>query len=124
MQAFKNLDDIKQYLRDYARARDWEQFHAPKNLAMAMAVEVAELMEIFQWLSEAQSAELTGSQRQSVKEEMADVFLYLMRMADVLNIDLLAAASEKVVSNEQRYPADKVRGSARKYSEYHQDTSD
>lgn len=121
MPVFQNLDTVKQYLRDYARARDWEQFHAPKNLAIALAVEAAELMEIFQWLSEAQSAALTDAQTQSVKEEMADVFLYLMRLADVLDVDLLAAAGEKAVSNEQRYPANKVRGSARKYSDYQKD---
>lgn len=115
---FSSLDDIQQYLRDFARQRDWEQFHAPKNLAMALAVEASELMELFQWLTEQQSRELEPETRARVAAEMADVFLYLLRMADQLNIDLMAAASDKTRVNEQRYPAERVRGSARKYTAY------
>lgn len=118
MPEFTSLNDVKQFLRDYARARDWEQFHAPKNLAMALSVEASELMEIFQWLTTEQSQQLNDSQRQQVKEEMADVFMYLVRMADVMDIDLLQACEQKAVINDRRYPAEKVKGSAKKYNQY------
>jgi len=118
MNDFTSIESVQQYLRDFARDRDWDKFHAPKNLAMALAVESAELMELFQWLSESESAALDAEKLGAVREEMADVFLYLLRMADVLNIDLMAAAEHKAGRNEQRYPAEKVRGSAKKYSDY------
>jgi len=104
-------------VRDFARERDWEQFHTPKNLAMALAVEASELQEIFQWLTPEESAALTPEQRLATEEEMADVLLYLCRMADVLNIDLIDAAKAKMIRNAFRYPADQVRGSATKTQE-------
>ncbi len=114
----KDLDDIKTKLRQFAQARDWDQFHSPKNLSMALAAEAGELLERFQWLTEEQSKNLTREQRQAVEEEMADVFLYLLRLADKLDVDLLGAAKNKMAKNETKYPADKVKGSSKKYTEY------
>ena len=109
---------LRDKLRAFAEARDWDQFHSPKNLSMALMVEAAELMEHFQWLTEAQSSELPSHDRQAVGEELADILLYLVRLSDRLGIDLHEAALRKLEKNALKYPADKVRGSARKYSEY------
>jgi dCTP diphosphatase len=109
---------LQQQLKDFAAARDWDQFHSPKNLSMALAVEAAELVEEFQWLSEDASRQLTGERRERVRLEAADVFIYLLRLADKLGIDLLAAAADKMELNERKYPAERVRGDARKYTEY------
>ena len=109
-----SLPDLQQQLREFARERDWEQFHSPKNLSMALTVEAGELQEIFQWLTEDQSRQLKGEQKSMVAEEMADVLLYLCRLADVLDIDRMSAASAKLAKNAQKYPADAVRGSAEK----------
>jgi NTP pyrophosphatase (non-canonical NTP hydrolase) len=113
-----DLDEIKEKLRQFALARDWDQFHSPKNLSMALAGEVGELLELFQWLTEEQSKNLTREQRKAVEEEVADVFLYLLRLADRLGVDLLEAAKHKIIINEQKYPVDKVKGSSKKYTEY------
>ncbi len=112
------LDDLRQRLRDFARERDWEQFHTSKNLAMALIVEAGELLEHFQWLTPEQSADLSVEQRNLIEEELADVLLYLIRLADRMNVDLIDAAQRKIVRNAQKYPADKVRASAKKYTEY------
>jgi dCTP diphosphatase len=112
------LSALAKRLAEFAAARDWEQFHSPKNLAMALSVEVAELVEEFQWLTEVQSLDLDAERRERVRLEIADVFIYLVRIADRLGVDLLAAADDKIALNERRYPADRVRGDARKYSEY------
>ena len=112
------LTILTQRLRDFAAARDWERFHSPKNLAMALAAESGELLEQFQWLTEAQSRELDPSQRELVAAELADVLLYLLRLADRLEVDLKSAAERKIAVNEKRYPVDRVRGSAKKYTEY------
>jgi len=104
-------------LREFADARDWEQFHSPKNLAMALIVEAGELVEQFQWLTPEQAGQLPPEQLQAVEQEMADVLLYLLRLADRLGVDLAAAAWRKIEINERKYPADKVRGSARKAEE-------
>ncbi|OGI44424.1 MAG: nucleotide pyrophosphohydrolase [Candidatus Muproteobacteria bacterium RBG_16_64_11] len=104
-------------LREFAGARDWEQFHTPKNLAMALIVEAGELVEHFQWLTPEQAGRLSPEELQAVELEMADVFLYLLRLADRLDVDLAAAAWRKIEINERKYPADKVRGSARKADE-------
>jgi NTP pyrophosphatase (non-canonical NTP hydrolase) len=112
------LDLLQQRLREFARERDWDQFHSPKNLAMALIAESAELVEHFQWLTEAQSAQLPDAKLREVEQELADVFLYLLRLADKLNVDLLAAAAHKIELNARKYPADKVRGSSKKYTEY------
>jgi NTP pyrophosphatase (non-canonical NTP hydrolase) len=113
-----SLDDLKLRLREFARERDWEQFHSPKNLAMALIVEAGELVEHFQWLTEAQSQSLDAHQREQVARELADVFIYLVRLADRLDVDLLDAAQRKIVLNAQKYPADQVRGSAKKAGDY------
>lgn len=103
--------------RRFAEARDWPQFHTPKNLAMALSVEAAELLECFQWLTPEQSAQLTGRERHAVEEEIADVLLYLLRLSDVLDIDPLQAAQRKIAVNARKYPVSVAKGSARKYSQ-------
>ena len=105
-------------LAAFAAARDWEQFHSPKNLTMALSVEVAELVEEFQWLTEQQSRELDAERRERVRLELADVFIYLLRLADRLDVDLVRAADDKIAQNERKYPIERVRGDARKYTEY------
>ena len=109
---------LTERLRAFVRERDWEQFHSPKNLAMAMIVEAAELVEHFQWMTEQQSSERLPEKREQVAQEISDTFIYLLRMADVLGIDLIAAAHAKMDLNALKYPADKVRGSNAKYTEY------
>lgn len=112
------LQDLQSRLRQFAIDRDWEQFHAPKNLAMALAVEAGELMEHYQWLSEEQSENLDQQQLQTVGFEVADVFIFTVRLADRMGIDLADLVEKKIKINEGKYPADKVRGSAKKYTEY------
>ncbi len=109
---------LRDRLRAFAAERDWDQFHSPKNLSMALMVEAAELMEHFQWLTEAQSAELHPEAKQAVGEELADILLYLVRLSDKLGVDLREAALLKLEKNAAKYPADKVRGSAKRYSDY------
>ena len=108
------LDQLAARLAEFARERDWDQFHAPKNLVMALAGEVGELIEHFQWLTDAESRALTPEVRDAVSLEMADVLLYLVRLADKLDIDLTAAAVRKIELNARKYPSDRYRGSARK----------
>jgi NTP pyrophosphatase (non-canonical NTP hydrolase) len=112
------LRALQQRVAAFAVARDWEPFHSPKNLAMALSVEAAELVEEFQWLTEEQSRALDAERRERVRLELADVFIYLLRIADKLGVDLVAAANDKIVLNEKKYPAERVRGDARKYTEY------
>ena len=107
---------LRDKLRAFAEARDWDQFHSPKNLSMALMVEAAELMEHFQWLTEAQSAALPHDDKQAVGEELADILLYLVRLSDKLGVDLREAALHKLEKNALKYPAEQVRGSAKKYS--------
>jgi NTP pyrophosphatase (non-canonical NTP hydrolase) len=109
---------LRDKLRAFAEARDWNQFHSPKNLSMALMVEVAELMEHFQWLTEAQSGDLAAEKKAVVAEELADILLYLVRLSDKLEVNLLEAALHKLEKNAVKYPAELVRGSAKKYSEY------
>ena len=99
-----NLTELALALRDFAAERGWEQYHTPKNLASALIVEAAELLEHFQWLTLEQSQQLSPDTKTAVAHEMADVLIYLTRLADRLNIDLLAAASEKMALNAQKYP--------------------
>jgi NTP pyrophosphatase (non-canonical NTP hydrolase) len=113
----RDLVELRDRLRAFADARDWNQFHSPKNLAMALIAEAAELVEHFQWLTEEESARLAPATKVSVAEELADVLAYLVRIADKLDIDLLAAVSAKIARNEERYPVERARGSARKYTE-------
>lgn len=109
---------LRDTLRKFVAERDWDQFHSPKNLAMALSVEAAELLEHFQWLTEAESGRLPPGKRAQVRDEMADVLVYLVRLADKLEVDLLEAAAEKIAKNALKYPADRVRGSMKKYTDY------
>ena len=113
-----SLDDLNNRLLRFARERDWEQFQSPKNLAMALAGEAGELLEHFQWLTEQQSANLDVDKKRAVGYELADILSYLVRLAERLDIDLLAAADQKIAINERRYPAHKVRGDARRAVDY------
>jgi len=118
MYSMDTIENLNAVLKQFAIERDWEQFQSPKNISMALIVEAAELVEHFQWLTEEQSYTLSQEKHQEVGYEMADILLYLIRLSERLDIDLIAAAEEKVKINEKRYPADKVRGSAKKYSDY------
>jgi NTP pyrophosphatase (non-canonical NTP hydrolase) len=111
------LIELRDALRAFAAERDWDQFHSPRNLATALAVEAAELLEPFQWLNDEQGANLSPQARAAVEQEMADVLLYLVRLADRLDVDLAAAARAKIVKNGAKYPVEKSRGSSRKYTE-------
>jgi NTP pyrophosphatase (non-canonical NTP hydrolase) len=113
-----SLENLNRRLKAFARERDWEQFHSPKNLSMALIAECAELVEHFQWLSEAESKNLADEKKDRVAMEMADILIYLIRIAERLDIDLLDAARRKIVINEKRYPADLTYGDARRASEY------
>jgi NTP pyrophosphatase (non-canonical NTP hydrolase) len=112
------LDELNRRLKAFAQERDWEQFHSPKNLAMALAGEAGELLEHFQWLSEAQSSELPADKKEAVALELADILIYTIRCAERLDVDLVGAAYRKVAINETRYPTHKVRGDARRAEEY------
>lgn len=118
MSSIDQLGILQERLRRFAAERDWEQFHSPKNLAMALMIEAAEVAEHFQWLTEQQSMTLCEKTQAEVELELADTFLYLLRLADRLNVDLVAAADKKIALNEAKYPADRVRGSAKKYDQY------
>lgn len=113
-QALLNLRDK---LRKFAAEREWDQFHSPKNLAIALSIEASELLEHFQWVTEENSRELPPEERTAVSKEMADVLLYLIRLADKLNVDLINAAENKLIENGQKYPVEKARGSSKKYSD-------
>lgn len=114
----QNFDELTLSLRKFAKDRDWDQFHSPKNISMALSVEVAEIVEHFQWLTEEQSQQLDDKALAEVTDEIADVQMYLIRLADKLGVDVLAAVEGKIKKNELKYPADKVRGSSKKYTEY------
>ena len=111
-----SLAQLKRQLRVFAKERDWDQFHSPKNLAMALAVEAGELLEPFQWLTEEESRTLDSKGLAAVREELADVLLYLVRLADKVNVDLAATAADKMTRNAEKYPIDKAKGSSRKYT--------
>jgi dCTP diphosphatase len=111
------LDRLRNRLREFAAARDWEKFHSPKNLAMAISVEAGELLEQSQWIDDDTGAAGLQERRLPLEHEMADVLLYLIRLADVLDVDLVDAADRKIAINESKYPVDKARGTAKKYSE-------
>ena len=114
----RDLEELRARIRAFVEERDWNRFHSPKNLAMALSVEVSELVELFQWLTEEESGALDPDRRRRVAEELADVLWFLVRLSDRLDIDLLEAAERKLVANAAKYPADRVRGDARKYDEY------
>lgn len=110
-----DFENLKNRLREFAQARDWEQFHNPKNLAMALIAEAAELVEHFQWLTPDQAYALSDEQKKEVALEMADIMIYLSRLSDRLDIDLLAAVNEKIAINEKRFPPEEVMGNQDKY---------
>lgn len=111
-----DLQSLTLSLRDFAKARDWEQFHSPKNLAAALSVEAAELLEHFQWLTEEQSRNLPALAKAEVGAEAADVLLYLLQLCDKLQIDLMAAARKKLIVNGEKYPVERALGSSKKYN--------
>lgn len=113
-----SLENLRSRLKVFVEERDWEQFHSPKNLAMAMIVEAAELVEHFQWMTEQQSRELSVEKNELIAQEIADTFVYLLRIADVLKIDLIEAANRKLDINARKYPVDKARGRNDKYTKY------
>ena len=114
---------LREQLRSFVAEREWQQFHTPKNLASALAVEAAELLEPFQWLHNGELAELNDVTQIAIRHELADVLNYLVMLADRLNVDLIAAAQEKILLNAQKYPVDQARGSIRKYTELRQKIS-
>src|SRR6056297_1863913 len=116
-----DLARLRTRLTVFAERRDWVKFHSPKNLAIALTVEASELLEHFQWVSEQQSFSLNQDDSDAVSQEIADILIYLVRLADKLDIDIPTAVDRKLEINEKKYPADKVRGSADKYTKYEQD---
>ena len=111
-----DLESLRDQLRSFAAERDWDQFHSPKNLAAALTVEASELLEHFQWLTEAQSQQLPPETLNEVRAEVADVLLYLVRISDKLGIDLNEAANAKIKLNAEKYPVEKARGNSKKYT--------
>lgn len=114
------LQDLKERMAAFVRERDWEQFHTPKNLSMSIAIEAAELMEHFQWLTAEQSRDLDGQALADVGEELADIVIYALSLSNFLGLDLSDTVLRKMDKNERKYPADQVRGKAHKYTYYRQ----
>ena len=118
MNSDSDFGRLRALVRQFVDERDWDQFHTPKNLSSALSVEAAELLEHFQWLHTGDAAELGPAKLAAVRHEMADVLVYLVRLADKLDVDLVQAVDDKMVLNRAKYPAELVRGDARKYDEY------
>lgn len=114
-----DVSRLTEALQRFSTDRDWDQFHSPKNLVMALTAEVGELVELFQWVGEAESRDLARDEKTSaaVREELADVLMYLVRLSNVLGVDLAQAAADKLCINEQKYPVHKARGSSKKYTD-------
>jgi len=110
------MEELKIKIKKFIDERDWEQYHAPKNLAMALSVEAAEIMEIFQWKET--SVDLTDDEQEALRQEIGDVLVYLLELADKYNIDIIKAAKDKLILNQKKYPAEMVKGNAKKYTEY------
>ncbi len=115
-----NITKLQEKIQDFAKNRDWEVYHTPKNLSMALSVEASELVEIFQWLTEKESFDLVMSnkKKERVADELADIMVYAVRMADIMNIDLSSAIESKIKKNSHKYPVHKARGNAKKYDEF------
>ncbi len=113
----QEIAQLQAALRAFAQARDWEQFHSPKNLAASLSIEAAEVLEHFQWLTDEQSRQLDPARKAEVADEIADVLLYLLQLADKLGIDPLAAARDKLARNAERYPVERAKGSSAKYTD-------
>jgi len=116
--AFESLADLAEAVRHFGRERDWHLYHTPKNLTAALIVEAAELLEPFQWLTPEESLRLPEKKREQVRQEMADVLIYLVSLANLLEVDLLQAAEDKLAINAAKYPVEKARGNAAKYTEF------
>jgi len=112
-----DLSPIIKKLHEFVKDRDWLQFHSPKNLVMALSVEVSEILEELQWLTEEQSRNLPPKKVEKIKHEIADVFIYLIMLADKYDINLIEATKDKIKINEKNYPVDKAKGNAKKYTE-------
>lgn len=112
------MESLISEIKLFTKERDWEKYHSPKNLAIGLNVEASELLEIFLWLSDEESKNLTEKKIQHVREEIGDVFIYLINLADKLGLDPVECAKQKLERNKIKYPASIVRGSAKKYSEY------
>jgi len=113
-----DIEALRIRISEFVNERDWNQFHSPKNLSMALIVEAGELVEHFQWMKQEDSFKLSEDKHTAVEQELADILVYLVRIADQLDIDLISAAKRKIKSNEAKYPADLVKGSSKKYTEY------
>jgi len=113
-----DIQTLQASLRTFAADRDWEQFHSPKNLAAALSVEAAELLEHFQWLTDEQSRSISDTDREAIAEEVADVFLYLLQLSDKLDIDPIESARKKIQTNASKYPVERAKGTSKKYSEF------
>ncbi len=118
MVAESDFDRIRRQVRQFVVERDWDQFHSPKNLSMALIVEAAEMVEHFQWLTEEQSANPSPEKLAEIELELADIQIYLISLAEKLKLDIVAAVDKKLVLNAQKYPVEKARGNSKKYSEY------
>jgi NTP pyrophosphatase (non-canonical NTP hydrolase) len=112
------MKSLNRQIKEFIKERDWEQYHSPKNLSMALSAEASEIVEIFQWLTEEQSFKLNEKKAQHLKEEIGDVLIYLLELASKFDIDPLEAAKSKIKLNAKKYPADKVKGKMKKYNEY------
>ena len=113
-----SLNQLRMRVNTFVEDRDWAQFHSPKNLAMAMIVEAGEVVEHFQWMTEQESRNLNAETRERVGQELSDTFVYLLRIAEVCGIDLIAAANKKIDLNAEKYPVEKCKGSNAKYTDY------
>lgn len=113
-----SIDQLRARVNQFVEARDWAQFHSPKNLAMAMIVEAGEVVEHFQWMTEEGSRNLDADKKEQVGQELSDTLVYLLRIAEVCDIDLLEAANKKIALNAKKYPVEKAKGSNAKYTEY------
>lgn len=111
------FEDLKDELQEFNKERDWDQFHTPKNIAMALSVEASEIVELFQWMEADESFHLSTEKIQRLKEEVGDVFLYLLLLSSKFDIDPIDAASKKLQENKKKYPIDKAKGSSKKYNE-------
>lgn len=112
------MEDLIKSVRRFSQERDWDQFHAPKNLAMALIVETAEIVEIFQWMDEAESSTVKGEQLEKIEQEIGDVMIYLTNLADKFGLNPIEAAKKKLQINERKYPVAQVKGKSKKYTEY------
>jgi dCTP diphosphatase len=112
------MKELRDIIKDFNNERDWNQFHSPKNLVMALTVEVSELLEHFQWLTQEQSKDLSPAKKEKIGEEIGDILIYLVNLADKLDIDPIQAAQNKIEKNRKKYPVDKSKGKSLKYDEY------